>query len=61
MAEFLKAFIPTFAFMLVPLMIPLLAVAVGRIRDLATGESRVETVDDRVRARLEQREVAQAA
>lgn len=61
MAEFLKAFIPTFAFMLVPLMIPLVAVAVGRIRDLATGESRAEAVDDRVRARLEQREVAQAA
>lgn len=37
MAQFLQAFIPTFAFMLVPVMIPILAVAVGRLRDLVRG------------------------
>jgi len=54
MAEFLKAFIPTFAFMLVPIAIPLVAVAVGTLRDLLSRQSTAETVDDRVRASLAQ-------
>ncbi|MGN6722048.1 MAG: hypothetical protein ACTHJM_05500 [Marmoricola sp.] len=54
MAEFLKAFIPTFAFMLVPVMIPILAVVIGSIRDAFSGENRAESVEDRVRARLAQ-------
>ena len=54
MAEFLKAFIPTLAFMLVPVMIPVLAVAVGRLRDLVSGHNRAESVEDRVRERLAQ-------
>lgn len=53
MAEFLNAFIPTFAFMLVPVMIPVLAVVIGAIRDALGGE-REETLEDRVRARLAQ-------
>ena len=66
MAEFLKAFIPTFAFMLVPLLIPVLAVAIGLLSDLLRGENRVESVEDRVRAHVAKREtpapeLAQAA
>ena len=54
MAEFLNAFIPTFAFMLVPVAIPVLAVVAGAIADRVSGENRAETVEDRVRARLAQ-------
>lgn len=61
MAEFLKAFIPTFAFMLVPVMIPIMAVVAGRLRDAVSGERRAETVEDRVRGRLAQREATTQA
>jgi hypothetical protein len=59
MAEFLKAFIPTFAFMLVPVMIPVVAVVVGAIGDRLSGSNRVESVEDRVRARLAAREAVE--
>ena len=58
MAEFLKAFIPTFAFMLVPLLIPVLAIAVGSLSDMLRGENRVESVEDRVRAHVAKRDSA---
>lgn len=57
MAEFLKAFIPTFAFMLMPLILPALALAIGSIRDLIHGETRPGSVEDRLRARAVKNEI----
>lgn len=61
MAEFLKAFIPTVAFMLVPVAIPVLAIVAGTVRDLMGRESRAVSVDDRVRAHVADRDVATQA
>ena len=58
MSDFLKEFLPTFALMMVPFMIPIVAVTIGAISDLVRGENRLESVEDRVRSRLATRETA---
>jgi len=58
MAEFLNAFIPTVALLLVPIAIPLFAVVVGGLRDALSGENRVESVEDRVRDLVASRDAA---
>lgn len=61
MAQFLQLFLPTLAFMLVPVAIPVLAVAVGSLRDRFSGQSGMETVEDGVRARIEARQISAVA
>lgn len=61
MALFLQLFLPTLAFMLVPVAIPVLAVAVGTLRDRFSGQNGVETVEDRVRALASRREIGSVA
>lgn len=56
MAEFLKAFIPTVAFMLVPLLIPVVAIAVGSVSDRLRRDSGTDRVSDRARANAAQRD-----
>lgn len=56
MAEFLKALIPTVAFMLVPLLIPVVAITVGSLSDLLRRDARTESVADRARANRAQRD-----
>ena len=56
MAEFLRAFLPTVAFMLVPVMIPVVAIAAGSLGDVLRRRRRQETVADRARANIAQRE-----
>lgn len=60
MSDFLKDFLPTFALMMVPFFIPIVAVALGALRDAVTRENRVETVEDRVRSLRAQRDAAAA-
>lgn len=56
MAEFLKAFIPTVAFMLVPLLIPVVAIAVGSVSDRLRRDGGTDRVSDRARANAAQRD-----
>ena len=58
MAEFLNAFLPTLAFMLVPLLIPVVAVTAGWIGDLVRANRRPTMVAAPGRARIAQPEVA---
>lgn len=58
MAEFLSAFIPTVAFMLVPLLIPVVAITVGAVSDRLRMSRREETTASQARSRIAQREAA---
>ena len=58
MSDFLKDFLPTFALMMLPFAIPVVAVAIGALGDFLRRENRVESVEDRVRGLVAAREVA---
>lgn len=57
MSDALKTFVPLFAFMLIPVWIPLITAAVGRLADLLGGHrrdevaARIEAVKERSEAR----------
>jgi len=58
MTEFLSAFLPTLAFMLVPLLIPVVAIAVGSVSDFLRAQRQPQQTASRAPSQMAQRDAA---